>query len=369
MFDAGSTGSRVHVFHFQYTEDGSVTLEKELFEQLKPGLSSFGSDAAGAAKSLQPLIDMAIADVPEKARVCTPIALKATAGLRMLGEKESNDILDAVRSLFEKSPFRMGADAVTLMSGDDEGPFAWLTVNFLLGTLNPTSKKKTSGIIDLGGGSTQLVFEPDDTKSLDMGPKAAVYDVSFQGRKIRTYQHSYLGHGLKEAQKSIFREVSTSAATKFACFPTDYSEMFNNIKLSNEGSSSFDTCHSYASKLFKKDATCVHSPCSFNGVFQPLISKSFSGDLLAFSFYYDRLEGFLPVNEIVTVGEIKVIGQKICDGQMPDKHKGTTCLDFAYLYALVATGYELPDTQKLHIKKKINGIETAWCLGAMILNM
>jgi len=370
MFDAGSTGSRVHVFHFEYAADGSVTLLKELFEQLKPGLSSFAKDPKAAAESLVPLLDKATADVPKDAARCTPIVLKATAGLRLLGEKESNDILEAVRRLFEKYPFKLVPNGVALMSGDDEGPYAWLTVNFLLGTLNPTSTKKTSGIIDLGGGSTQLVFEPDDRKALDVGPQNAVYDVTFQGRKIRTYQHSYLGHGLKEAQKAMLRAASAKAATAFACFPTGFKEKIDNQEVSNlNEKSSFSDCYDYAQRLFKKEDLCVHKPCSFNGVFQPSIGKGFSGDLLAFSYYYDRLEPFLPADEIVTVGKIKELAQKICDGQMPEKHVGTMCMDFAYLYALVSTGYELPDEHNLHIKKKINGIETAWCLGAMIPSM
>jgi guanosine-diphosphatase len=42
------------------------------------------------------------------------------------------------------------------------------------------------------------------------------------------------------------------------------------------------------------------------------------------------------------------------------------CFDLSYIYSLITTGYGLRDTQTLYIRKKINGIETGWSLGATI---
>ena len=46
VFDAGSTGSRIHVYKFT-RKNGHLELLFELFEQIKPGLSSFADDIAG----------------------------------------------------------------------------------------------------------------------------------------------------------------------------------------------------------------------------------------------------------------------------------------------------------------------------------
>ena len=81
MIDAGSTGSRVHIYEFDVCTQ-PPTLIKETFEMLKPGLSSFDTDAIGAANSLDPLLKIAMDVVPKSKRSCTPIAVKATAGLR-----------------------------------------------------------------------------------------------------------------------------------------------------------------------------------------------------------------------------------------------------------------------------------------------
>jgi apyrase len=63
VFDAGSTGSRVHVFKFE-VENGSLQLVSDTFEQLKPGLSAYPDDPEAAAASLKPLLDVAMKTVP-----------------------------------------------------------------------------------------------------------------------------------------------------------------------------------------------------------------------------------------------------------------------------------------------------------------
>ena len=51
VFDAGSTGSRVHIFKFEQSKGiggvPSLKLISDTFEQLKPGLSSFPDDPEG----------------------------------------------------------------------------------------------------------------------------------------------------------------------------------------------------------------------------------------------------------------------------------------------------------------------------------
>ena len=57
MFDAGSTGSRIHVYKFHTGSNGDLMLDDELFQQVKPGLSSYPDDIAGAVASIQSLVD------------------------------------------------------------------------------------------------------------------------------------------------------------------------------------------------------------------------------------------------------------------------------------------------------------------------
>ena len=138
VFDAGSTGSRVHVYRF-HVIGNRVELQDELFEALKPGLSSFADDPEQGALSLKPLLEKAIARVPAELRGSTKLSLKATAGLRMLPEEKADGLLSAVKEFLEASPFAMDDESVSIMDGVDEGAFGWITVNYLLGKLGARS--------------------------------------------------------------------------------------------------------------------------------------------------------------------------------------------------------------------------------------
>lgn len=122
MVDAGSMGSRIHTYKFNYCS-ATPELENETFDHVEPGLSSYGEDAEGAAKSLDMLLDGALNTVPRPLHTSTPIAVKATAGLRLLGEEKSNRILAAVRQRIEsRYPFPIIEEqGVAVMDGADEG--------------------------------------------------------------------------------------------------------------------------------------------------------------------------------------------------------------------------------------------------------
>src|SRR5277367_6052605 len=120
MIDAGSTGSRIHVYKFHNCFD-VPTLEHETFEQIKPGLSSYSNSPEQAAESLDVLLDIAVAEIPKELQSCTPLAVKATAGLRILGEAQSRAILEAVeKRIHAKYPFPLPpSDGVIIMDGND----------------------------------------------------------------------------------------------------------------------------------------------------------------------------------------------------------------------------------------------------------
>jgi guanosine-diphosphatase len=210
MIDAGSTGSRIHVYKFNNCGPAPA-YEYEVFRITQPGLSAYAGRAGAAAESLDVLMDAALAIVPPALRACTPVAVKATAGLRLLGAEESKDILDAVRQrLRERYPFPLhGDDGVGIMDGKDEGVFAWMTANYLLGAIGGGGAPESSfAVLDLGGASTQIVFEPTFAKpdaSLVEGEHK--YDLTFGGKAYTLYQHSYLGYGLMRARQSVHRLV------------------------------------------------------------------------------------------------------------------------------------------------------------------
>ena len=124
----------------------------------QPGLSKFADRPEEAAKSLDVLLAEAVKVVPSSLQSCTPVVVKATAGLRLLKPSQSNGILNAVKKhLKTKYPFPLDeTNGVAIMDGKDEGVYAWITANYLLDTIRADSPAgaHTYAVLDLGGGST-----------------------------------------------------------------------------------------------------------------------------------------------------------------------------------------------------------------------
>ncbi|KAJ2403160.1 Guanosine-diphosphatase [Coemansia sp. RSA 2559] len=402
MVDAGSTGSRIHVYKFNYCKD-QPELEDEIFEQRKPGLSSFDGNADGAAHSLDDLMEVAMRGVPESLRSCTPIAVKATAGLRMLGAEKSQRILSAIEThLRTDYPFRLVPKApVEIMDGKDEGIYAWITVNYLLGSLG-NAEHKTAATFDLGGGSTQIVFEPRyeawDPKALgapQMAPGEHRYDVAYGGQNYTLYQHSYLGYGLMQARMKIKTMIAEEAANngrfsvEHPCFPPGFREevaiadgkhqvTIKGISADalNSTAQSSDACHRSVLKIFDKDAHCAQKPCSFNGIYQPELDKTFATNpFYIFSYFYDRTYP-LGVRDEFKLADVKALADKVCkhdvalfaskDQQQEITAENHYCLDLSFQYSLLRDGVEMPEDRVVRSTRKIKDAETGWCLGASL---
>ncbi|KAI9148500.1 Guanosine-diphosphatase [Blastocladiella emersonii ATCC 22665] len=319
MVDAGSTGSRIHVYRFNHCRSRVPEVENEVFEQLHPGLSAFAASPPAAADSLRPLLDIALQAVPEEFHSCTPIQVKATAGLRLLGTDTARAILDATRAMLHTSyPFPLVAttpaaaahpdspadDSVAIMDGADEGVFAWVTINSLLDSVRDGGH--TAAIMDLGGASTQIVFAPASPAIPDPYRTA----MSFAGTDHLLYQHSYLGYGLKEALKSIRARVARVASKggpiAHPCYAKGY---LATVDLPDLGRSTVvkglpdpDSCTAVVKEALFASAgsmnataapACTAPPCSFAGVHHPDIPDT--APVFAFSYFYDLLSTVLDV--------------------------------------------------------------------------
>jgi len=422
MIDAGSTGSRIHVYKFNNCGP-TPELEDEIFEQTSKkeggsGLSSYKADAEGAAKSLDPLMDVAMKNVPDKIKSCTPVAVKATAGLRKLGPEMSDAILKAVRHRLETEyPFPVVSEekgGVEVMDGKDEGVYAWITANYLLGKIGGPDKTPTAAVFDLGGGSTQIVFEPTFPNAPHGGMPERLaegdhkYELSFGGREFTLYQHSYLGYGLMEARKNLHKVVvdtyydenKSSASPKAwlskpvlnPCVAPGMSRVVTvslgeshplgtevTVNMTGPDTGAPTQCRALAEKTLAKDAECKLEPCAFNGVHQPKLEKTFAReDVYLFSYFYDRTQPLGMPNSF-TLSELKDLTHRVChgeemwdvfhsiDGALDElRDRPEHCLDLNFMLALLHTGYEMPIQREVQIAKKIRGNELGWCLGASL---
>ncbi|EEP78524.1 guanosine-diphosphatase [Uncinocarpus reesii 1704] len=374
------------------------------------GLSSYGADAEGAAKSLDPLMQVALDTVPEEYRSCSPVAVKATAGLRMLGPDLSQKILEAVRHRLETQyPFPVVSKergGVEIMDGKDEGVYAWITTNYLLGNIGGPGNNPTAAIFDLGGGSTQIVFEPMFKVPEKMEDGDHKYELTFGGRKFTLYQHSHLGYGLMAARNAIHKAIidakhSSNAEDKSwlstpivnPCVGPGM-EVHVNVTLGEDhalgekvqvkmagptGAPSAAQCRGIADKVLQKDAQCALKPCSFNGIHQPSLAKTFAReDVYIFSYFYDRTAP-LGMPDSFTLRDLQHLTNTVCAGEgswgvfegIADaleelKGRPEYCLDLNFMLSLLHHGYEMPLDREVKTAKKIDGNELGWCLGASL---
>lgn len=91
------------------------------------------------------------------------------------------------------------------------GVYAWITANYLLNTIRSTTPSNTPNyaVLDLGGASTQIVFQPtfNESSGSTLEDGEHKYRLDFSGQEHILYQHSYLGYGLMHARKSVHRLV------------------------------------------------------------------------------------------------------------------------------------------------------------------
>jgi guanosine-diphosphatase len=419
MIDAGSTGSRIHVYKFNNC-GATPELEHEDFWMTEKreggsGLSAYPDDPEAAARSLDPLLSNALKSVPESYQRCSPIAVKATAGLRKLGPVKSDNILKAVRKHLENDyPFPVVSEehgGVQVMDGKDEGVYAWITANYLLGKVGGPDKTPTAAVLDLGGGSTQIVFQPT-FKEVEGGgmPKTLAkgdhkYELEFGGRQFALYQHSYLGYGLMEARNALHNVVldavyqahkddadktaflskpilnpciapGMSKEVKIELGPSHPLGPMVTVNMTGPASGAPAQCRALAEKILHKDEACEIAPCSFKGVHQPSFEQTFhSEDVYLLSYFYDRIAP-IGMPKSFTLAELRDLTSRVChgkdqwdvfesvEGALEELERPDHCLDLNFMLALLHTGYEMPIDREVKIAKKINDNELGWCLGA-----
>lgn len=227
----------------------------------------------------------------------------------MLGDTTAELILEKVREKLRTYPFPIAAGDVGIMGGDQEGVYAWITINYLLGRIGLETDLQTVGIMDLGGGSTQIVFEP--ASGLVMPPGAHNYKLEFHNKKYNIYQHSFDGYGLMQARKNIANESLNRKTT--SCVPK---EMF----FQNEQSTDFSHCTNFIREIMFNKTTCATlQTCSFDGIYMPLIPQS--NEIYAFSYFYDKFAD--PFTKILgfEVGDLKTLATNVCVPDTPSSQE------------------------------------------------
>jgi len=417
VFDAGSTGTRIHVFQFRRRQNGglngseddsSIDLIDERFEHVEPGLSAYADAPADCRAGLGRLIRVALDLIPGSRVPSTPLILKATAGLRLLPADKAEALLREVRTFLGEFKFRFNASRVagdvSILDGVDEGYFGWITVNYLLGKMGggvrEEERNEKVATMDLGGGSTQITFDldaiDDPVDGTDSSlPPAYVKTISVLGEKARIYTRSYLGLGIMAARKAILG-VGTFASCPIdqcppphskdltsPCLPPWHDDVwaFGGVEYRVKGKAS----------PFPDGATWTPDGAAWTSADECVADVEYvvswwSGGragqdakmdrvprrtvatrvVYAFSYYFDRLleVGLIGVDGgRVSVKEIGAAARRVCVDFPRDK-RPFLCTDLAYIWRLLTSGLGFAEEDGITLKKKIAGKEASWSLGS-----
>lgn len=381
IIDAGSTGSRIHVFklfHDKSNEDETKKFDiklinQELFVKVKPGLSSFANSPNEAAESIKPLLDKALNVIPKNYHKKTHISLKATAGLRMISDASANTILENIGKLFKKYPFIFHPENdVGIMDGKYEGIYSWVTLNYALKSFYSSTEDSVVSL-DLGGGSTQVTFIP----SKSIKSKTDVVDFKLDQNNYNIYAKSFLGFGLMSARMNIFNQdtlkffqknQTLGGKDKFSvCLPPNHSSVWTQqgvdytvLGPKNENQSTFENCYKIAHRTIKNK---IKSPGE-------LADKN----IYAFSFYFDRLKSAQMFDEkggVLQLSDILAKAMTICNRSdmdtridKTDKDYPFLCMDLTFIYTILSQGLGIPNSKELNIHNVVNEMEINWALGA-----
>ncbi|NWY43058.1 ENTP5 diphosphohydrolase, partial [Sylvia atricapilla] len=370
MFDAGSTGTRIHIYTFvQKSPEDLPEVEGEIFESVKPGLSAYADQPEKGAESVKTLLDMAIDAVPPHLWKKTPVVLKATAGLRLLSEEKAQALLsEVVKEVFEESPFLVPEDSVGIMDGSHEGFIcalgAVLSTVLFAGQLSGQNQQ-TVGILDLGGASTQITFLPRFEATLKETPEDFITSFEMFNSTYKLYTHSYLGFGLKAARLATLgalnMEVVDGQMFRSSCLPKQLEAEwhFGGVKYryggNKEGETGFQPCYLEVLKVVKGK---LHQPEEIRG-----------SSFYAFSYYYDRAADTNLIDYerggVLEVRDFERKAKEVCDNM--ERYNSASpflCMDLTYITALLKEGFGFRDNTVLQLTKKVNDIETSWTLGA-----
>lgn len=181
--DAGSTGTRLYVFSF----DETSKFKMERGDKITPGLSSFAHTPTKVGAYLRGMFERAVKLIPTAALRKTGVYIRATAGMRLVEAALQHTLYDEIAYTAFPSfrlPLALPRDHLSTISGEDEAWYAFLAVNYLTDRIGQDlqplrATRPLAGALDLGGKSTQIVFDNTRDKPMSRRRREEVYAASF----------------------------------------------------------------------------------------------------------------------------------------------------------------------------------------------
>ena len=344
MVDAGSTGSRLHLFAYDTQALHQVTTIHEVYSnKIEPGLASLDLDQS----TINAYLARLMRDLPQ-AKI--PVYVYATAGMRLRSRDAQQHYYAMIQQWFTQQPQWFLRDARTI-TGKEEATFGWLALNYYLKTLDPGAHKPFANLIEVGGASAQIAFPINDETGMDPND---LQELTINDHSILLFAHGFLGLGANEVYKL--------ANNQQACFPIG-------LPLANGtfGAGNADVCQAKLGEMAggKYHVTEVtQQALSKNTGDQWYTVSAVSGMISRAPFVFTS--GSFSPRELLQQADNQLCQQdyeSLANRFTQNEYIQRNCLIASYFYGLVVHGYEFSPDQDIHY---LPTYDADWTIGALL---
>lgn len=438
VVDCGSSGSRVFVYYWPPHNGNPHTLldirqmrdhdHKPVVKKIKPGISTLANIPAKASSYLKPLLSFAAAHVPQSKHKETPLYILCTAGMRLLSDSQQAAILeDLVTDVPLEFDFLFSSSHAEVISGKQEGVYAWIGINFVLGRFDhadeedatvevttsaqnqhPISRRRTVGIMDMGGASLQIAYEVPNLISFsspqeEEAAKSVLAefnlgcDVEHTQHVYRVYVTTFLGFGGNMARQRYEDRLFNNTFTKNRflttqtglsddkpyldpCLPLGLSDAVarDNRTLYLRGQGDWGRCQ----EAVRPFLGLHNGTMSLYGIYQAPINFS-NSEFYGFSEFYYCMEDVLRMGGQYHSGKYSEAAKEYCatqwstlkkrlDNQLFSQQADINrlkyqCFKSAWVYEVLHSGFRFPsDYPSLKTAQLVYDKEVQWTLGAIL---
>ncbi|XP_074930676.1 ectonucleoside triphosphate diphosphohydrolase 4 isoform X4 [Phalacrocorax aristotelis] len=433
VVDCGSSGSRIFVYCWPRHNGNPHDLldikqmrdknRKPVVMKIKPGISEFASSPEKVSDYISPLLSFAAKHVPRAKHKETPLYILCTAGMRILPESQQKAILeDLLTDIPVHFDFLFSDSHAEVISGKQEGVYAWIGINFVLGRFEHTDdedeaivevhvpggenkeaifRKRTVGILDMGGVSTQIAYEVPKTEEVAKNLLAEFNlgcDAHQTEHVYRVYVATFLGFGGNAARQRYEDSLFTSTVLKNRllgkqtgmtsdspyldpCLPLDAQDEIqqNGQIMYLRGTGDFNLCREVIQPFMNKTN---ETQTSLNGVYQPAVHFQ-NSEFYGFSEFYYCTEDVLRMGGDYNAAKFTKAAKDYCATKWSvlrerfdrglyashaDLHRlKYQCFKSAWMYEVFHSGFSFPVSySNLKTALQVYDKEVQWTLGAIL---
>ncbi|XP_068451758.1 ectonucleoside triphosphate diphosphohydrolase 7-like [Clinocottus analis] len=436
--DCGSSGSRVFVYVWPPHNGNPHTLldiqqmrdrdRRPVVKKIKPGISTLANSPTQASDYLHPLLRFAAAHVPRSKHKETPLYILCTAGMRLLTDSQQAAILeDLVTDVPLEFDFLFSSSHAEVISGKQEGVYAWIGINFVLGRFDhadeedatvevttgsqnqqPMSRRRTVGIMDMGGASLQIAYEVPSAVTFSSPQEEEAgksvlaefnlgCDVEHTQHVYRVYVTTFLGFGGNMARQRYEDQLLNNTLAKNRllsvqtglsedrpyldpCLPVSLSDTVirDNRTVYLRGQGDWSRCRA-AVRPFLGLHNGTMSP---GGVYQAPINFS-NSEFYGFSEFFYCTEDVLrlggpydgrkysraAMDFCLTKWSIlkQRLDNKLFSQQADISRLKLQCFKSSWMFEVLHSGFRFPaDYLNLRTAQLVNDKEVQWTLGAIL---